>query len=447
MDTGTAGDSGSPTDDVTLPGEWGDCSGFDTDEASHFPYNWYHENDESLAPPGTECRCSLAFEGIEVGELYSISVQGEALDLDGDGITDAASVPQSLAMHTPAGDITGWAPTLWPEADLLWSNSHNTVTVKASDLNGTWHVYLPELTRDGGYIGSCGDYSPPQVMVELKDSAEGMRVPTSLDGSGAPEDALLCSAGSTGSTSFQLVDLPTFVHPVPLAVGGDEHYAGTALTQVTVTAWNNADQLVLRHGPDSVTLTPAAPSATLPADTFYLGSNSWWPDRTAGDGLTWSNPQVQLSTTCPATGPAGMTRPPGYALDLATLDATIAAATGGVGLVDIVTSGSASTWPVYTVRVAPIIASASSGVTEALRLEIAGTWGFAALPLVQTAPDTWSLDVVRPSYEAHGSVSRTASGLTLALTSGTITTSTGSISLQATSVTLPPVHTGQPAQP
>jgi len=446
-DTGSGGDGGSPTGPVTGVGEWADCVGFDAVESDHFEYNWYRENDAALAPPGTECRCSVEFAGIEVGELYDISVVGDARDLDGDGTKDAGSVPESIAMHTPAGDIKGWASTSWETGDPTWHNAHNTMTLKESDLNGTWYVFLPELNRDGGYISSCSDYRLPQVMVKHHDSSEGMRVPPFLDASGAPEDALLCSAGSTGSTSFQLVDLPTFVHPVPLAVGGDQHYAGTALTQVTVTAWNNADQLVLRHGPDSVTLTPDAPTATLPADTFYFGSNSWWPDRTAGDGLTWSNPQVQLSTSCPATAPAGMTRTPGYALTLSALDSAISSATGGVGLVDIVSSGSASTWPVYTVRVAPIIASFGSGVTDALRLEVAGTWGFAAVPMVATGTDTWSIDVIRPSYEAHGSASRTASGLTLALTSGSITTSTGTITLQPTTVTLPPVQTGQPAQP
>lgn len=118
-------------------------------------------------------------------------------------------------------------------------------------------------------------------------------------------------------------------------------------------------------------------------------------------------------------------------------------ATGGVGLSDIVTSGSSGSWPVYAVRVVPMLAMPGTGVSHALRLEMPGIRASAALPLVQTGVDTWDLDLVRDAYELHGTVSRTSTNLTLALSSGSVSTATGPLTLQSASVTLSQVPTNQ----
>lgn len=241
-------------------------------------------------------------------------------------------------------------------------------------------MYLSELSRDD--YERCSHYGAVEVKVTNHDTSGGPPPPPTLDPDDEAEDAMWCTASSTGVTTFQLVDLPTWKHAVPLAIGGDQQFAGSELTQVTVINWKNADQLILRRGTNVVTLTPTNATATLSSGTYPIGASAWYASRsTAGN---WQNPEVQLSYSCTASQPSTVSVGQGYALSLSQLDSALSSATGGVGVSDIVTSGSSGSWPVYTVRVVPMLAMPGTGVTHALRLEMPGIRASVTLSHVPT---------------------------------------------------------------
>ena len=239
----------------------------------------------------------------------------------------------------------------------------------------------------------------------------------------------------------QLVDLPNHKRPAPLAIGGAQRFAHSTLGSVTVSAWNGADELKVRHGSNVFVLTPASPTATLPAGAIPMGGVEWTPARTAGSGA-WQNPTVQLTHTCPTTAPTAEPVAQGYALSLATLDSAVSAATGGTGIPFLVTTGSANTWPVYAVRVVNTGAPPGVGVSHKLLVELFGTHGRMTLPLVATGVNAWSLDVDYSGLSLHGTVTKGTSGLTLSLASGTFGEGSSPLVLQATNLTLPPYPTG-----
>ncbi len=227
-----------------------------------------------------------------------------------------------------------------------------------------------------------------------------------------------CQPGQTATTHFQLIDFPGMGHAVPLATGGHSHYAGSRVRTVTVTDWNHADELHVRRGGADLVLTPASPSGQIPVDNHWFGTTRWLARRVA-DGEAHGYPELDLGLECPATPPAPtVDQPVGYGLSLAQLQLALQQATGGVGLGAWLAAATDTNLPVYAVRVAPKLDPLPGGPTHSLRLVLRGSYALVGLPLTATGPDSWSLDVTEGPLLLHGTVTRQAGTLTLALESG-----------------------------
>ncbi len=129
-----------------------------------------------------------------------------------------------------------------------------------------------------------------------------------------------CTPGETHTTTVELVSFFGMIHASPLATGGYDQYAGARIKSVTVTTWNNADKLSLRHAGYEKVLTPSSPTATVSADNWWYGSNVWEASRLA-DNEAYANPELELSLECPTT-PVGDTATvaQGYGMSIAQLD-------------------------------------------------------------------------------------------------------------------------------
>lgn len=447
---GGAGDGGSaPGLDPYGPH---DCTPVDSiGDASHFDGSLYF----SGTAPDEEFACTFTLEGYAIKKIYKTEVQGMPNDYGSYSVRPAVVglvVPwQEAGFYiddstvTPEGTYwTTFTATNEPEWDPAEDFGVSLVPPDSdlTDPNGTYIVRFTNAgIRGGGGGGGIelteADLVDIKVVLWGADGPEGAPPPRPENPVDEEEDYFACSASSTGSTDFELVRIPGIDGLVPLAVDGDVGFAESQLTAVSVSDWNGADQLVLDNGSSTVTLTPSSSSATLSGSGWWFGGVDFAAAKTGGSG-TWTAPDISLSHSCPATRSNGNTDvDQGYALSLSTLASVVDDATGTPGLGALLLSAPEDDWPVYLVRVAPVLSGGST--THALILTIQGTDEEVALPLEQIEFGKWSLDASGYGWQAAGVVSRHVGYLRLALSSGSVELPSGTVTLSATTVDLP-VH-------
>ncbi len=87
-------------------------------------------------------------------------------------------------------------------------------------------------------------------------------------------------------------------------------------------------------------------------------------------------------------------------------------------------------------RIDTLTSAAEVGTTHQLILELVGTDATVALPMTSTGTDTWSLDHSTADYDVQATITRGTTNLTLGLTSGTVQTALGPLTLTPTTVVL-----------
>jgi hypothetical protein len=445
-DTGTPpGDTNSTTDstpdtdvDTDVPdeesiGNLGDWLVCDPVEFSYdfFDVEYY---EEGYGSEDELCRCYVQIEDVNttagfLGVMFAVDLQGDAntWGVNGD------SAPSRIAIKD-RGTGTHRDDALPHSSTGQWDASMS-FPADFDDPNGPWYAYASRLNYVSQFV-DCDDYPSFEVKISTPgSSARLIPSPRPVSPQG-PESDRDCEAGETSTTSFDLVDFPFMRHRTPLAAGGSSSYAGARVKSVTVTNWNSAEQLSLRHGPTELILDAANPSATIPADDWWYGTIRWVDTPPEGQerGLA---PELQLELECPGTPAADTVQVnQGYGLTLAQLAQAVDAATGGTGLGELLADVQNPNIPVYALRIEPLPAVLPSGVTHALRVELRGTWASIGLPLVRTGPDSWSLSMNTQGLQLEGTVTRANGTLTLNLSSGSYPLGEGGITLQPASLTL-----------
>jgi hypothetical protein len=417
------GDTSIPGVDVVDLGQEAECTLTDV-QGNSFQSHWY---DDWNGVSGTECRCQFVLDPSFTPDTLLMTITGSACASPSAGCTGVIeqvpagtkAYPVWLTSYSPATSI--W----WITGDERWSQGNN-IPRDGNDLAGLWEIRLSRFNRitDGSNPASytaCGDYQDVRVVVNSANRAlpQPVRRPVSPLG---PESDRDCLAGQTQTTSFQLTWFPGMIHMEPLVVGGNGRYTGARVKSVTVTDWNNADEMRVYHAGEELVLTPSTPTVAVSADTWLYGSNRWVADRVA-DNEVFTAPSVEISLECPTT-PLGDTIAveQGYGMSLQQLDEAMDDVTGGVGLPGLISSATDPTIPVYAVRVEEIEFPKPGGPTHLLRLELRGTWAAASLPMTQTGQDSWALDTNGPEYDFEGTVTRLAGTLTISLTGGSAET-------------------------
>ncbi len=387
-------------------------------------------------PPGqAECYCKvdLVESNTSLGDSIFVSYAAAA--------TSKTYVPQGAAGRAPWGD-------------KLMSDANETIYSsweweREFDLGddelpwGGWYAMISRLNQDtsGGvnHYTDCEDYADVDILFRTfaKTNAVPVRRPVTPLGA---EDDLDCASDETYTTRFRLSSFPHVKTLVPLAISGDEEYAGSRVKSVTVTTWNNADEVRIRRLGTEHVLTPNSPSVNISADTWWLGTNRWSADRTA-DNAAFTNPVVELDLECPTTAVGDIVnRPQGYGMSLQQLAAAVDDATDDAGIGGLIASAPDPTIPVYAFRIDPVSNPASGGPTHLLRLELRGTWARVSLPITETSQDNWSFSY--DSYwednelEMEGTITKSGQNLTFSLSSGSWTDTGGTITFDPASLVL-----------
>jgi len=482
------------------------CEGVEAVTANHFAdRDFYADGDYYSGAGGTECHCTVTLHDTRPTPVTGITVwmptsvydaTDWAVDprpkavavlvpwLEGgadDGVRVAGDSPTGLTgTETEVNDgylLSGAAADHWfafndvPDIDDLgyWSDQFagraDVSSAAAVDIHGTYDVYVSFVSAGGyavasrpGAAGACaalegdldGDGAPDtplRLRVDydphpLSLGPPPLPVATPPSGTSWLEDAVACTPGATATTRFALVDPDGSGKAVPLAVGGAAAYAYGELRQATVADWQGADRLVLR-APDGAawaTLSPETPTADL-APGLWLGQARWRSSRSTTG--SYSDPQVLLTTQCPATRPPdGPAVAPSWPLSWSQADTTVQALSGGLDLATLwpghVDLSQVGSWPSLLVRVRPV--PLSDGTPGwALELEAHGVGRLAGLPLSADPaagggadgwPLGWTFDHTGAQGHVAGSVGRSGTGLHLALSAGQVNTAAGTLQLQ-----------------
>ena len=427
------GDTGGTDPSQTGLGEWTTCTLEDHHSPGLFDDSDYYET--GYGTGSTVCRCEVELTG-SLNSLNFLPTMAH-VELTGTNGTNNYDLTPDVGITSTSWNLLGDQKVFQPSS-WAWSNEWD-FDVGGNDIYGgtTWKGYVSRLNHNQSFT-DCDDYTDVQMKIELNSTSRFVPSRRPVNPIGAESD-LDCDAGQTTTTRFQLANFPGHRHLVAMAASGNPEYAGTRVKSVTVTSWNNADEVRIAHGVGEEVLTPSSPSANISADNWWYGSNHWIADRTADDD-PWGNPVVELSLECPTT-PVGDTInvPQGYGVTPQQLGTALNTVTGSSTFGKIITGTASPTIPIYAVRIRPIINPEQGQPTHLLNLELRGVWAKVALPLTMTGQGIWSLSTQGDDLSLTGTVTQGAQSLTLALTGGSVDWDGSTTTLQAATLVLSPL--------
>ncbi len=399
-------------------------------------------NYADATPPGHECRCVMDYEhdaslGFPPDNKLWMWVRG-------DGADNTLKRPEEAAFDMPWGNpLFNDNPTNYDGRTDRWTAQVFQTFSDPYGLDGTYTFYLSEKRSNGNFDDSCDTHAwngtAGQVQVEIGFNLPGGSPPPA----GAParpqspngyEDDMDCDASESGTTTFELLDVPHTGLAAPVPVDGTPLHAGADAVTVEVLDWRGADELTIEGPNQSVLIEPGDGEVTLPTGDWWIGTLHYVADRKDSAG-TFKHPLIRIDHACPST-PAGSTAsvPVGYGLSLDDLADAVEDATGWTSLADILLDAEYPTWPVYAVRMVDIDRPAPLDDLPVLRLEVRGTDHALHFPVVETGSDSWSFDYDWDYYAAEGTLTRSGTTLTLSVTDGVLHGPNGDVDIDPFSI-------------